>query len=157
LEKVLEHLNSWKEFVSAPRKELNDFPICPFAKNAEILFDIIESEEMLLIQVLKRERSSKQLFMFVDINNVLTYTRANYLIDFYNSISRDYQYFVDDVNNPQFMNSVNTSNSKYLIIIGQRNDILNLSREKLMKTGYYKFLEKKYLKKIGVDVEKIND
>jgi hypothetical protein len=157
MEKVLEHLENWKEFVSSPRKELNDSPICPFAKNVEIIFDIIESEEMLLVQVLKRERSSKPLFMFVDINDILTYDRANYLIDFYNSISRDYQYFVDDVKNPQLMNKINTSNGKYIIIIGQRKDILNTSREKLMKTGYYKFLDRKYLEKIGVDMEKIDD
>lgn len=157
MEKVLEHLKNWREFVSYPRKELNDFPICPFARNVEIIFDIIESEETLLVQVLERERRSKPLFMFVDINNILTYDKANYLIDFYNSISRDYQYFIDDVKNPQFMNDINTSNGKYLIIIGQRKDILNVSREKLMKTGYYKFLERKYLEKIGIDVEKIND
>lgn len=157
MEKVLEHLKNWREFVSSPRKELNDFPICPFAKNVEIIFDVIESEESLLVQLLERERCSKPLFMFVDINDILTYDRANYLIDFYNSISRDYQYFIDDVKNPQLMNDINTSNGKYLIIIGQRKDILNVSREKLMKTGYYKFLERKYLEKIGVDVEKIND
>lgn len=147
---MLDHLNSWKKFVSVPRKELNNFPICPFAKNVEIIFDIIKSEEALLIDVLKRERSFIELFMFVDINNVLTYNKANYLIEFYNNISIDYQYFVDDYSNPQSMGGIDTSNGKYLIIVGQRIDILNSAREKLTKTGYYKFLEKEYLKKIGV-------
>lgn len=152
METLLNHLNHWKEFVSTPREELDGFPICPFAKNVDIMFDIIESENDLLIKVLKRERSSAELFMFVDFNGVLSYTQAEGLVDFYNSISRDYQYFVDDCENPQSMNSIDTSNGKYLIIIGQRTDVLNVAREKLMNTGYYKFLEKEYLKKIGVNL-----
>ena len=152
MEALLNHLNRWKEFVSTPREELDGFPICPFAKNIDVVFDVIKSEETLLIDVLKRERSFEPLFMFVDFKGVLEYNQACSLVDFYNSISGDYQYFVDDSKNPQKMNGIDTSNGKYIIIIGQRNDILNVAREKLMNADYYKFLEKEYLKKIGVNL-----
>jgi hypothetical protein len=49
------------------------------------------------------------------------------------------------------MNGVNTGNGKYIIIIAQKNNILNAARNKLKKTNYYSFLDKEYLKKIGVN------
>ena len=49
--------------------------------------------------------------------------------------------------------TIDVSNKKYLIIIGQRKDVLEDGRKKLRKTSYYKFLDKEYLKEIGVDYE----
>ena len=46
MEKVLEDLENWREYVSTPRKELDGFAICPFSKKAEIVYDIIKSENV---------------------------------------------------------------------------------------------------------------
>lgn len=154
MEEVLRHLNEWKEFVSIPRKELNGFSICPFAKSEKIKYEIIESEEKLLIQILKSEKKKNELNIFVDKFGKLTSEIAENLVNFYNEISSDYSYFIDDHNNPNYVNKINTGNGKYIIIIAQRNDILESARKKLIKTNYYSMIEPEYLKKIGV---KLND
>nr|QMP83733.1 MAG: hypothetical protein [Caudoviricetes sp.] len=151
MEKMLEDLKTWQKYVSESRKELDGFPICPFAMTENINFEIISSEQTLLIQVLKKEKEGVNLFMMVDENEKLTSESAESLVKFYNSISDKYSYFVDDYNNPQYMNEVNTGNGKYIIIIAQNNNILNAARNKLKKTNYYSFLDKEYLKKIGVN------
>jgi hypothetical protein len=148
---MLEDLKNWQNYVSEPRKELDGFPICPFAISENINFDIILSEKELLIQILKKEKEGVNLFMMVDENEKLTSESAESLVKFYNSISDKYSYFVDDYSNPQYMNDINTGNGKYIIIIAQKNNILNAARNKLKKTNYYSFLDKEYLKKIGVN------
>jgi len=151
MEKMLEDLKTWQKYVSESRKELDGFPICPFAMTENINFEIISSEKTLLIQILKKEKEGVNLFMFIDKNKILTSLLAERLVEFYNSISDEYSYFVDDYSNPQYMNEVNTGNGKYIIIIAQKNNILNTARNKLKKTNYYDFLDKEYLKKIGVN------
>jgi hypothetical protein len=151
MEKMLEDLKTWQKYVSESRKELDGFPICPFAMTENINFEIISSEKTLLIQILKKEKEGVNLFMFIDKNKILTSLLAERLVEFYNSISDEYSYFVDDYSNPQYMNEVNTGNGKYIIIIAQKNNILNAARNKLKKTNYYDFLDKEYLKKIGVN------
>jgi hypothetical protein len=151
MEKMLEDLKTWQKYVSESRKELDGFPICPFAMTENINFEIISSEKTLLIQILKKEKEGVNLFMFIDKNKILTSLLAERLVEFYNSISDEYSYFVDDYSNPQYMNDINTGNGKYIIIIAQKNNILNAARNKLKKTNYYDFLDKEYLKKIGVN------
>lgn len=148
---MLEELKTWRNYVSQPRRELGGLPICPFSMSENIDFEIIKSDEELLIQVLRKEKEGDNLFMLVDKNKKLTSESAESLANFYNSISDQYSYFVDDYSNPQYMNGVNTGNGKYIIIIAQKNDILNAARNKLKKTNYYSFLDKEYLKKIGVN------
>lgn len=151
MEKMLEDIKTWQKYVSESRKELDGFPICPFAMTENINFEIISSEKALLIQVLKKEKERVNLFMFIDKNKILTSSLAKGLVEFYNSISDEYSYFVDDYSNPQYMNEINTGNGKYIIIIAQKNNILNAARNKLKNTNYYDFLDKEYLKKIGVN------
>lgn len=154
MEKVLEDLLEWKDYVSIPRKELDGFAICPFSKKTEIVYDIIKSEQEIIIDMIKRERSNVEMFMLVDVNNVLDTRTAISVAKFFNDISDKYKYFLDDYQNPQYMNcTIDVSNKKYLIIIGQRKDVLEDARKKLRKTSYYKFLDKEYLKEIGVDYE----
>jgi hypothetical protein len=148
---MLEELKAWQNYVSSPKKELDGLPICPFAMSENINFEIIKSDKELLIQILKKEKEGVNLFMMVDKNKKLTSESAESLVNFYNSISDKYRYFVDDYNNPQYMNGVNTGNGKYIIIIAQKNNILNAAINKLKKTNYYSFLDKEYLKKIGVN------
>jgi len=150
---MLEDLKNWKNYVSKPRKELDGVPICPFAASENITFEVVLSDKELLIQVLKKEKEDINLFMFIDKNKILNSESAEGLVEFYNSISDKYSYFVDDYNNPQYMNGINTGNGKYIIIIAQKKDILEAARNKLKKTNYYNFLDSDYLRKIGV----IND
>ena len=152
METLLNHLNHWKEFVSTPREELDGFPICPFAKSEKIEYEIIESEQKLLIQILKQEKTNKEMFIFVDKNKTLTSEITENLINFYNEISSEYSYFIDDYNNPNYINGINTVNGNYIIIIAQRNDVLESARKKLIKTNYYSMIEPEYLKKIGVNL-----
>lgn len=150
---MLEDLKNWQNYVSKPRKELDGVPICPFAASENITFEVVLSDKELLIQVLKKEKEDINLFMFIDKNKILNSESVEGLVEFYNSISDKYSYFVDDYNNPQYMNGINTGNGKYIIIIAQKKDILEAARNKLKKTNYYNFLDSDYLRKIGV----IND
>ena len=152
MEEVLKNLLDWQEYVSVPRKELKGFSICPFAKSEKIEYEIIESEEKLLIQILKQEKTNKEMFIFVDKNKTLTSEITENLINFYNEISSEYSYFIDDYNNPNYINGINTVNGNYIIIIAQRNDVLESARKKLIKTNYYSMIEPEYLKKIGVNL-----
>lgn len=147
MEKVLK---DWQDYVSVPREQLNGFSVCPFAKSEKIDYNIIKSENELLTQVLKKEQTKTPLFMMVDENDVLTSKVAEELVEFYNTLSTEYQYFVDDVNNHQYMNGISTGNCKYIIIVAQRKDVLENARNALRGTGYYGLLDNEYLTKIGV-------
>ena len=153
MEEVLKDLNSWQEYVSIKRKELDGFSICPFAKTEKLDYDIIISQEELLIQVLKKEKTHKEFFIFVDVDRKLSSDIAENLVNFYNEISFEYSYFIDDFANPNYIRSINTGNGKYIVIIAQRNDILESARKKLIKTKYYSMIEPEYLKKIGVNFD----
>lgn len=150
MEKVLNDLEEWKEYVSISREELDGFAICPFAKKTEIVYDFIKSEQEIIIDMIKREKSNVEMFMLVDVNTVLDTRTAVSIAKFFNQLSDKYKYFLDDYTNPLYMNGIDVSNKKYLIIIAQRLDVLEDARKKLKKTDYYKFLEKDYLKEIGV-------
>nr|QMP82867.1 MAG: hypothetical protein [Caudoviricetes sp.] len=152
MEEVLKNLLDWQEYVSIPREELNGFAICPFAKTEKLEYEIVESEQKLLIQILKREKTNKEMFIFVDKNKTLTSEITENLINFYNEISSEYSYFIDDYNNPNYINGINAGNGNYIIIIAQRNDVLESVRKKLIKTNYYSMIEPEYLKKIGVNL-----
>lgn len=154
MEEVLKNLKDWQNYVSIPRKELDGFSICPFAKTEKLDYDIIISEEELLIQILTKEKTNKELFIFVDVDRKLSSDIAENLVNFYNEISSGYSYFIDDFSNPNYIRDINTGNGKYIVIIAQRNDILESARKKLIKTNYYSMIEPEYLKKIGV---KLND
>lgn len=153
MEEVLKDLEEWRDYVSKPRKELDGFAICPFSRKADIVFDIIKSEQEIIIDMIKRERSNVEMFMLVDVNDILDTRTAVSIAKFFNQLSDKYKYFLDNPSNPVYMNGIDVSNKKYLIIIGQRKDVLNDARRKLLKTNYYKFLEKDYLKEIGVNVD----
>jgi len=154
MEEVLKDLEEWRDYVSKPRKELDGFAICPFSRKAGIIFDIIKSEQEIIIDMIKRERSNVEMFMLVDVNNILDNRTAVSIARFFNDLSDKYKYFVDNPKNPQYMDcTIDVSNKNYLLIIGQRKDVLNDARTKLLKTNYYKFLDKEYLKEIGVDYE----
>lgn len=153
MEKVLKDLEEWRNYVSTPREELDGFAICPFAKKTEIVYDVIKSEQEIVIDMFKREKSNVEMFMLVDTNNILDNRKAASIITFFNDLSNKYKYFLDDYTNPLYMNGIDVSNKKYLIIIAQRLDVLEDARKKLKKTNYYKFLEKDYLKEIGVECE----
>lgn len=153
MEEVLKDLEEWRDYVSKPRKELDGFAICPFSKKADIVYDIIKSEQEIIIDMILRERSNVEMFMLVDVNTLLTSLQAIYITRFFNRISSKYKYFLDDYTKPIYMNGLDVSNKKYLIIIGQRTDVLGDARNKLKKTDYHKFLEKDYLREIGVDYD----
>ncbi len=82
-------------------------------KNLE--YQIVESEEKLLIQILKKEKSNEEFFIFVDENEKLTLDTAENLVRFYNEISYTYNYRIDNTD----------INRKYIVIIAQRTDILD--------------------------------
>lgn len=153
MEEVLKDLEEWRDYVSKPRQELDGFAICPFSRKADIVFDIIKSEQEIVIDMIKRERSNVEMFMLVDVNNILDNRTAVSIAKFFNQLSDKYKYFLDNPGNPVYMNGIDVSNKKYLIIIGQRVDVLTDARKKLKKTAYYKFLDKDYLREIGVNYE----
>lgn len=152
MEEVLKNLKDWQEYVSIPRKELDGFSICPFSKTEKLEYEIVESEEKLLIQILRKEKTNKELFIFVDADRKLSSDIAENLVNFYNEISSGYSYFIDDFSNPNYIRNINTGNGKYIVIIAQRNDILESARNKLKKTDYYSMIDGEYLKKIGVNL-----
>ncbi len=149
MEEVLKDLEEWRDYVSKPRKELDGFAICPFSKKADIVYDIIKSEQEIIIDMILRERSNVEMFMLVDVNNILDNRTAVSISKFFNDISDKYKYFLDNPSNPVYMNGLDVSNKKYLIIIGQRTDVLGDARNKLKKTNYYEFLDKEYLEKLN--------
>jgi hypothetical protein len=138
-----QHVLEWIHKVSRPNKDLLNFPICPYAQNAK--YGIVETSIENLIT-----DPSKEVIIFI-VEDELTLQEIEKWVDYYNDKYPEWDFFEDTPHENHYINSVQTSNGKYNLILAQPKILLRERREALSKGKYYSLWEREYLEKIMKD------
>lgn len=143
---ITQHIVEWIQYLSKPQENIGGISVCPFAKNAKYkvvevnreLIVLPDSETDLVICVLPNDISKDELA-----------NRCKTLNDTY----QDYIFLPDHKDRKTFINGVRTNNDMYNLILCQSKEKLLKAREVLMKTEYYSYWSKEYLKEItGIEL-----
>lgn len=123
------HIKDWINKISEIRPELGNFAVCPFSSTAT--YQIIKAP---IDDIMPIEGSDIVIFVVED------YLDANAIqmwCEIYNTIYPEYIFLEDCGNYHTFVNSVQTNNGKYNLIMSQTKAKLRQHREILAKSGYY--------------------
>jgi hypothetical protein len=144
-----QHVLDWIHRVSRPNTNLLNFPICPYAQNSK--YEIIETSIQNLIP-----DSSKEVIIFI-VEDELELPEIEKWVDYYNEKYPEWDFFEDTPHVNHYINSVQTSNGKYNLILAQPKILLRERREALARSKYYSLWEREYLEKIMKDDVEILD
>jgi hypothetical protein len=146
---IIDNLKSWIEYISIPQEKLNNWSICPFAKQ-------VKSLEFIIVNELNLNTIEKNLDI-INQNQVTIFTNGT-LIPNFNDIDiickelnkkyKDLIFLPDHPNNPNFISSLETGNKHYSLIISQSKKKLLNSRKILEKNNYYMLWNDNYKKEI---------
>ncbi len=138
-EKIENDLRQWIDIITTSNPDLSGFSICPFAKNNT--YKIIKTS----IHDIKPLNEEFGVVIFVvedDLDLEFAHKRINQL----NQEYPKYKFFDDFRDEPSFINSIQTNNGKYNLILYQNNEFLQKMRIMLAKTTYYDHWDNNYLK-----------
>lgn len=136
---VKKHILEWILYVSTPQENIGGMPVCPFAKNAK--YKIVETESITFPD------DETDLVIHVIPNDTTEEALAEYCKNL-NETYTDYIFLPDHKDRKTFINGVRTNNDVYNLILCQSKEKLLKAREALIKTDYYKYWSKDYLKEI---------
>jgi hypothetical protein len=134
-------IEEWIKRISTPLDKLDGFSVCPFAKNANYLIyntdgkniSIPTSNFDLIVYILPTDYSENEVISIASECN---------------KIYLEMVFLPDPKNKYTEINSVQTNNGKYNIILCQNRNKLDNARNKLKNTSYYSFWSEEYLKEI---------
>ena len=152
LEEATNYIKSWiDDFVSQPNPDLNNFPPCPYAKQAildnKVAYDVADLDiDLFLIKkaemwddnidvccIFVPEVSSEELSRLVDSIN------KRYLM------GNDFVALEDHPDDEENINGVIMNNGKYPIVLMQRLSKIQMFSGFLKKKGYYDVWSKENL------------
>jgi len=138
-ETIENDLRQWIDSITTSNPDLSGFSICPFAKNNT--YKIIKTS----IHDIKPLNEEFGVVIFVvedDLDLEFAHKRINQL----NQKYPKYKFFDDFRDEPSFINSIQTNNGKYNLILYQNSEFLQKMRIMLAKTTYYDHWDDDYLK-----------
>ena len=138
-ETIENDLRQWIDSITTSNPDLSGFSICPFAKNNT--YKIIKTS----IHDIKPLNEEFGVVIFVvedDLDLEFAHKRINQL----NQEYPKYKFFDDFRDEPSFINSIQTNNGKYNLILYQNSEFLQTMRIMLAKTTYYDHWDDDYLK-----------
>jgi predicted MPP superfamily phosphohydrolase len=138
-ETIENDLRQWIDSITTSNPDLSGFSICPFAKNNT--YKIIKTS----IHDIKPLNEEFGVVIFVvedDLDLEFAHKRINQL----NQEYPKYKFFDDFRDEPSFINSIQTNNGKYNLILYQNSEFLQKMRIMLAKTTYYDHWDDDYLK-----------
>lgn len=143
----------WVQRISAKRDELGGFAICPFAKKAledkKIFWSYITYEPIEYIcRYMESINTEYEVVLFFNLGKNLTDKDCCDIIKELNKRFSEITFLKDHPDNPGYIQGLSTSNGEYPIILAQPKTELNRARQKLSKTGYYKYWDDEYKKEI---------
>lgn len=137
----MDKIKQWVDRISTPSPNINNMPVCPFAKGAE--YELLDTDG----SDINPPPWNFELIIYRLPNN---YTQQE-VIDIaneYNKIYPELVFLPDPKDKDTFINGVQTNNGEYNLILCQWRDNLNTAREKLANTSYYSVWSEDYLKEI---------
>lgn len=138
-----QHVIDWINKVSKSNTNLSNFPICPYAKTSN--YEIIETSVQNLVPDL-----TKDVIIFI-VEDELTLVEIEKWVDYYNEKYPEWEFFEDTPHVNHYINSIQTSNGKYNLILTQPKKLLRDRREILSRSKYYSLWDREYLEKIMKD------
>jgi hypothetical protein len=162
-DRVLDYIN----ILRTPREEYGNMPPCPFVggeldKNKLLIdkFDPLENTLIEMVDKLENSEFDSALFVQVSDDNLQQKDTAGYQ-DFINKMLRTngYKHLKCICFNPNDKLNIEGFNARslapyFLINIAQAS-VLNEAHNTLTKTSYYDNMNKKYLKYLHVNTEKV--
>jgi len=137
----MDNLKQWVDHISTPQQQLNNMPVCPYAKGTQ--YEVIETN------------GSDISPPPWDFDLIIYKLPDHYSIDELTDIATEYNnmypemvFLPDHKDRDTFINGVQTNNGKYNIILCQWRDTLETARTKLANTSYYSFWDADYLQEI---------
>ena len=140
VDKVSKEIYEWIEYVITPRDELGAMCICPFAKQAKV-----NISHTILSDITPKEGVDVAIFV---VGDDITY---DVLIDARNELNRKYKEYIfleDHMDDPSYINGVQSNFGRANLILCQKRDELLRARNTLGKTEYYKYWSKEMYRSI---------
>ena len=136
-----QHMDEWIEHISSPQEKLDNMSVCPFAKSTK--YQLIHAN----IDSIEIPKQDFELVIFVLPEEVTETDMFNHCKDL-NEKHVEYIFLPDPMNRKTFINSVQTNNNKFNLVLCQPKDKLLKARQSLLGTKYYTYWSSNYLKEI---------
>jgi hypothetical protein len=140
---VERNILKWIKEVSKVRKELGNFPICPFAEKSRYL--IVECAASAIVPV---EGYHVIIYVIEDSFDLLEVQRW---VKIHNERYDEWKFFEDCASYDTYIKDIKTNNGLYNLILSQPKEELREFRKKLAKTDYYNNWNEEYLREILQD------
>jgi hypothetical protein len=137
----VEEITNWISRISKPNTELGGMSVCPFAKKTE--YEFIESDG----SNINPPPWDFELIIY-KLPDHYTINELYEIAIEYNTMYPKMIFLPDHKDRDTFINSVQTNNGKYNLILCQWRDNLKKARDKLEKTSYYTYWSSEYLEEI---------
>lgn len=143
--KPIDALYDWFKRIQVPHSEIGGFAVCPFSKQVQYL-ELVETK---LADIFPPDPS--------EVNKIKVYLVEDEVtpeeLDAACAELSDYRliFLGDHKDRDTFISGVQTNNGHYNFVLCQPVGELNDARRKLVKTQYYTYWDKDYLKEIMGD------
>jgi hypothetical protein len=151
---IREKLNDWiNNFVGKPNKLLNNWPPCPYARQAlfsnlvEVIFkDSSRDLDSLITSNLYRLSTLDVLIFCIDPKEISATVLAE-KVDILNQLLKKYDYVLleDHPDNPEILNGVPMNFGECSLVLAQKLSKLTDASKQLEENGYYKHWPKENL------------
>ena len=144
-------INDYIDYISLKRDELGGHAICPFAKSFLDKIEIIQSEDF-WVDAIECMDNKKHPMLYLIYGDKQKYDVS--WLEWFCNIHEEYSahkglwLIWDHPDQINKINEVETNNKEYAILLIQPLKELNKYSNKLHKTNYYSFWDKKYYDKI---------
>lgn len=134
-------VQEWIERVKTKQAALDNFPICPFAKELPKIVEVDKLNESAITSV-------TELTVYVEKTTVSTFEEINEVCLKLNKKYTDHIFLPDHPEQKNYVQGIETGNQKLPLIIAQLKTELLPARRKLEQTKYYSFWNEEYIKEI---------
>lgn len=140
-----EALYEWFKRIQVPHDEIGGFAVCPYSKSVRHL-DLIETK---LADIFPPDPASVNKILVYRVEDDITPEELDAACE---ELS-DYRliFLGDHKDRDTYINGVQTNNGHYNFVLCQPAGELNDARRRLVKTKYYTYWDKDYLKEIMGD------
>ena len=141
MNEIKKNIATWIDALSIPRPELDNMPVCPFAKKAK--YKIIELSD----EKINPDFSTVEVIIYI-LDSNYTFIEIDEIAKEYNNQFPSLVFLPDSKDRYSHINGVQSNNTKYNIMLCQQRSELQVGRDKLLKTSYYTHWDEDYLKEI---------
>jgi len=129
---IEDRVSKWIEYISKGREELGGHAICPFASLADV--EVIKCK---LADIALNSDANAEVIIF-DVGDISLCAMMQKISEL-SMIYPDYVILDDHMDEPTYINGIQSNYGVGNLIIIQKRDKLESARETLHKTDYYKY------------------